>query len=150
MIQMLEKIHELDNTIIVVTSDNGMPFPRAKANLYEQGTHVPLAIRWGDRVKPGRVVDDFVSFIDLAPTFLEAVGLKPPPEMTGRSLMNVLTSNRSGQVDLKRDRVFTGRERHSHRRHRGRWLSERLCDRCDTKGRRRDWDHHKDARMGRS
>jgi len=116
MIQMLEKMGELDNTLIVVTGDNGMPFPRAKANLYEQGTHVPLAIRWGAEVKGGRVVDDFVSFIDLAPMFLEAAGLKPPEEMTGRSLINVLTSNKSGRVDLKRDRVFTGRERHSHSR----------------------------------
>jgi len=116
MIRMLEKMGELDNTIIVVTGDNGMPFPRAKANLYEQGTHVPLAIRWGDKVKGGRAVDDFVSFIDLAPTFLEAAGLKIPPEMTGRSLMSVLTSNKSGRVDPKRDRVFTGRERHTHAR----------------------------------
>ena len=116
MIQILEETGELDNTIIVVTGDNGMPFPRAKANLYEYGTHVPLAIRWGDRVRENRKVNDFVSFIDLAPTFLEAAGLTPVPEMTGRSLMNVLTSDKSGRVDSTRDRVFTGRERHTHAR----------------------------------
>ena len=53
-IQSLEQLGELDNTMVVVTSDNGMPFPRAKANLYDLGTHVPLVVRWGDRVQPGR------------------------------------------------------------------------------------------------
>ena len=116
MIQTLEDLGELDSTIIVVTSDNGMPFPRAKANLYEYGTHMPLAIRWGDGVKGGRVVEDFVSFIDLAPTFLEAAGLRVPEVMTSRSLMNILTSEKIGRVDPERDRVFTGRERHTHAR----------------------------------
>lgn len=45
MLQILQEYGEWENTIVVVTSDNGMPFPRAKANLYEYGTHVPLAIR---------------------------------------------------------------------------------------------------------
>jgi len=49
LIEALEKAGELDNTIVVVTSDNGMPFPRAKANLYDWGVRMPLAIRW-----PGR------------------------------------------------------------------------------------------------
>ncbi len=60
MLDELQKAGELDNTIVIVTSDNGMPFPRAKANLYDWGTHMPMAIRWGSKVKPGRVVDDFV------------------------------------------------------------------------------------------
>ncbi len=116
MIKHLEQAGELDNTIIVVTSDNGMPFPRAKATLYDYGTRMPLAIRWPARVKAGRVVDDFVSLTDMAPTFLEAAGLKVPTEMTGRSLMNVLLSSKSGRVDQTRDRVFTARERHSYAR----------------------------------
>lgn len=116
MIDYLEKIGELDNTIIVVTSDNGMPFPRAKANNYENGIHVPLAIRWGNRCIGGRVIDDFVSHIDLAPTFLEAAGATAAPQMSGRSLMNILLSDQSGQVDSTRDHVCTGRERHTHAR----------------------------------
>lgn len=116
MVQMLEERGELDNTLIIVTGDNGMPFPRAKANLYDKGTHVPLAIRWGEVVKSGRTVKDFVSFIDFAPTFLAAAGLNPPPEMTGRNLMNILTSKKSGWVDPKRDYVLTGLERHNHAR----------------------------------
>ncbi|UCD39369.1 MAG: sulfatase [Fidelibacterota bacterium] len=116
MIQALKERGELDRTLIIVTSDNGMPFPRAKANLYEYGTHLPLAIRWGERVRGGRVVDDLISFIDLAPTLLEATGLKVPPGMTGRSLMKILASKESGRIEPDRNRVLTGRERHTHTR----------------------------------
>ncbi|MHC4483336.1 MAG: sulfatase-like hydrolase/transferase [Planctomycetota bacterium] len=113
MIRLLEQAGKLDNTIIVVTSDNGMPFPRAKTNLYDYSTRMPLAIRWGAKVKAGRIVDDLVSLTDIAPTFLEAVGLDTPPEMTGRSLINVLLSPKTGRVDPARDRVFTAIERHT-------------------------------------
>jgi N-sulfoglucosamine sulfohydrolase len=113
LLETLEKAGELDNTIVVVTSDNGMPFPRCKANLYDLGTQVPLAIRWPGKIRAGRVVEDFVSLQDLAPTFLEAAGLKPPAAMTGKSLLNILTSGKSGQIDPTRDKVFTGRERHN-------------------------------------
>jgi len=112
MIHSLERAGELDNTLIVVTSDNGMPFPRAKAQLYDYGTRVPLAVRWPAKVPGGRVVEDFISLTDLAPTLLEAARLKPLPEMTGRSFLDVLTSSRSGRVDATRDRAFFGKERH--------------------------------------
>lgn len=109
----LEKTGELEHTLIVVSGDHGIPgFPRAKCNLYDFGTHVPLAIRWGKQVPAGRVVEDFVCLTDLAPTFLEAAGATPPDVMTGRSLLPVLTSNGQGLVDPSRDAVFPGRERH--------------------------------------
>jgi uncharacterized sulfatase len=119
MIKKLEEIGELNNTIIVVTSDNGMPFPRAKANMYEYGFHMPMAIRWGNQVNGGRVVDDLVSLTDLAPTFLEIAGVQHPSEisgeypMIGRSLVNILKSKESGIVDPSRKAIFGGRERHS-------------------------------------
>jgi arylsulfatase A-like enzyme len=106
---LLEKTGERDNTIIVITGDHGMPFPRGKSNLYDLGTRVPLAIRWGAKVKPGRTVEDFVSLTDLAPTFLEAAGVKPPADMTGRSLLALITT---GASDPKRDHVVFGKERH--------------------------------------
>jgi arylsulfatase A-like enzyme len=108
----LAKTGELENTLIVVTGDHGMPFPRGKSNLYDLGTHVPLAVRWGQQVKAGRTVQDLVSFVDLAPTFLEAAGLKPAVAMTGRSLLIILQSENSGQVDPARDHVLFGKERH--------------------------------------
>ena len=103
---------ELDNTLIVVTSDNGMPFPRAKVNLYDRGIHMPLAMRWGSRFRGGRTVDDIVQHIDFAPTFLEAAGLPVPEGMAGRSLLPLLDSGRSGGIDPSRDAAFTGMERH--------------------------------------
>jgi arylsulfatase A-like enzyme len=102
----------LNNTLIVVTADNGMPFPRVKGQIYDDDFHLPMAICWVGTIPGGRVVDDFISFSDLAPTFLDVAGLKPLPEMTGRSFVNVLTSDRSGQVDPTRDRICVGKERH--------------------------------------
>ena len=100
---------ELDNTLVVVTSDNGMPFPRGKANVYDAGVHMPLAVRWPGRVTGGRVIDAFVSHMDLAPTFLEAAGLRPPGSMTGRSLWPLLRDERVAE----REQVFVERERHA-------------------------------------
>ncbi len=111
-LETLEKAGELDNTIVVMTGDHGMPFPRHKCQLYDSGTHVPLAIRWGAEVQGDRRVTDFVSLSDLAPTFLEAAGVTIPDQMTGRSLLNVLGSDQSGRVDTTRDHVLAGRERH--------------------------------------
>ena len=112
MLDELERRGELDNTIVVVTSDNGMAFPRAKATLYDSGARVPLAIRWGARLRPGRVIEDFVSFTDFAPTFLEAAGVAVPPEATGRSLLPVLEAAPSGRIDPDRDHAVFGIERH--------------------------------------
>ncbi len=112
LLARLEEIGELDNTMIVVSGDHGPPgFPRGKCNLYDFGTDVPLVVRWKG-AKGGRVVDDLVSLTDLAPTFLELAGLPRPDSMTGRSLMNVLVSEKSGQVDPRRTQIFSGRERH--------------------------------------
>ena len=116
MIKFLKEKGELENTIIVATSDNGMPFPSAKANIMEYGTHVPLAVCWPEKIKGNRIVNDLVSLIDLAPTFLEIAGIKNIPEMTGRSLSKILFSDKQGKVDAGRKYVLTGRERHSHAR----------------------------------
>lgn len=112
LLHRLEAMGELENTIVVMTGDHGMPFPRGKANLYDLGSHVPLAIRWGDKLKqPGRTIDDFVSLTDLAPTFLAAAGLPAVKEMTGRSLLGIL---QAAAVDSPpRDHVVFGRERHT-------------------------------------
>ena len=116
MLDLLQKRGELENTLIVATADNGMSFPRAKANMYEYGIHLPLSICWPGRLRGGRVVDDLVSFIDFMPTMLESAGVSIPASVTGRSLLPLLTSNRSGIVEPGRGAVFSGRERHSHAR----------------------------------
>ncbi len=113
LLEELERIGELDNTLLVVSGDHGIPgFPRGKCNLYDLGVRVALAVRWGKNIPAGRVIDDFVTLPDLAPTFLEAAGLAPPGVMTGRSLLGVLTSEKSGQVDPSRTFAIVGRERH--------------------------------------
>ncbi|MFZ5831779.1 MAG: sulfatase [Planctomycetota bacterium] len=112
MLELLKEKGLAENTMVVITGDNGWPFPRAKAYLFDRGVHVPLAVRWPARVPGGRVVDDFVSLADLAPTFLEAAGLRPTPQMSARSFLDVLTSNGQGQVDPRRDSVVTGLEKH--------------------------------------
>ena len=112
MLDQLEAIGELDNTIVVVTSDNGMPFPRVKGQMYEDDFHLPLAVRWGDRGKPGRVVQDFISWIDFAPTFLESAGIESHGPHAGRSFVDILVSDRDGWVDPSRDHAFMGKERH--------------------------------------
>ena len=115
-LELLEKHGLLDNTLIIMTGDNGLPFPRAKCNVYDAGSRIPFAVRWGRAAKPGRVVNDFISFTDIAPTVLEAAGIKPPANMTGRSFLNILKDNEPTSdklIDPKRDRVFVEKERHT-------------------------------------
>lgn len=118
-LEQLKAAGELDKTIIVMTGDHGMPFPRGKSNLYDLGTHVPLVIRWPGQFPAGTVVEDFVSTTDLAPTFLWTAGLQIPAEMTGRSLMAQLTPMQTGQKDPSRDHVIFGKERHVPSQERG-------------------------------
>ncbi|MHB8862754.1 MAG: sulfatase family protein [Pirellulaceae bacterium] len=117
MLQLVEQRGELDNTLVVVTSDNGMPFPRVKGQAYERSNHLPLAVMWKGGIRtPGRTIDDYVSFIDLAPTFIELAGLDwektGMAPATGQSLTPIFVSERAGQVLPSRDHVLIGKERH--------------------------------------
>ncbi|MEX2371713.1 MAG: sulfatase [Bacteroidales bacterium] len=121
MLEVLEERGLMENTIIVATSDHGMPFPRVKAQSYQNSNHIPMAIMWPKGIKnPGRTVTDMVSFIDLAPTFLELAGI--PFEESGmhsspgRSLTDVFYSEKTGQVNTERDVVLLGKERHDYSR----------------------------------
>ncbi|BDS06649.1 heparan N-sulfatase [Oceaniferula spumae] len=113
LLDRLEKMGELKNTLVVMTGDHGWPFPRGKSNLYDAGARVPLAVMWGDEIKKDRRVDDFVSFVDLAPTFLAAAGVEVPSSMSGKTLLPILKSSNSGLVDGSRDHVIFGKERHT-------------------------------------
>ncbi len=117
MLQTLAERNLLDNTLVIVTSDHGVPFPRCKGSAYYDSNHVPMVAMWGKGIQqPGRVIEDYVSFIDLAPTFIDVAGLAwgqtgmaPSP---GKSLVNIFNSQRDGQVDPERDHVLVGMERH--------------------------------------
>lgn len=119
MLTYLEEIGELENTIVMVTADNGMPFPRAKANGYEYGVHVPMAVRFPKNFPGGRVVDDPVSFADIAPTILELTGTSADGMLpiSGKSILNILKSKNQSVVDPSKKYVFAGRERHSSSRY---------------------------------
>ncbi|MDA7921872.1 sulfatase [Verrucomicrobiales bacterium] len=108
-VEKLKSIGELDNTIIVITGDHGMPFPRCKSNLYDSGTRVPLAIRWPGKIEAGQEFNKYASLTDLAPTFLEAAGISAPEAMTGLSLIPALIG---GGDEALRPFILTGKERH--------------------------------------
>ncbi|MCP3930764.1 MAG: sulfatase [Bacteroidetes bacterium] len=117
MLKLLEEEGLLENTIVVVTSDNGMPFPRIKGQIYEYDNHLPLAIRWGKGINsPGRTIDDYVNFIDFAPTFLEMAGISTVKSgmqsITGKSLYEFFNTSKSGIVSENRNFVLIGKERH--------------------------------------
>lgn len=117
MLAALEKRGLLENTLVIVTSDHGMPFPRGKGSAYEYSNHVPFAAMWARGIAGrNRVVADHISFIDLAPTFIELAGLPwaktGMAESPGRSLTDIFRVNRSGQVNPARDHVLVGMERH--------------------------------------
>ncbi len=113
VLAQLEQSGELDNTLIVVTADNGMSFPRAKANVYEYGIHVPLAIRWGSEIRKGVTAKDPVSLIDVYSTFLEVgKAALPAYQIESKSLIPLLKSGTSN-----RNAAFSSRERHSSSRY---------------------------------
>ncbi len=112
MLDILEEHGELENTLVVVTSDNGAPFPRVKGQMYEYDFRLPFAAMCPGTLKGGRRVGDISSFVDIMPTFLEAAGIDIPEELPGKSLYDILLSDNSGTVTLSRNRAFMGRERH--------------------------------------
>lgn len=116
MLAELESRGLLENTLVIVTSDHGMPFPRAKGHVYIESNRVPLAIRWpGGIARPGRVLNDFVDFTDIAPTILDVAGVPQAAtgmaDITGRSWREIFTSPQGGQAIAARDHVLIGKER---------------------------------------
>ncbi len=110
-LKQLEEAGELENTLIVMSGDHGMPFPRCKSNLYDSGTCVPLAICWPKGIKRvNQKLNEFVSMTDLAPTFLEVAGIKIPENMTGRTLTDLFVNESTKTKD--RSFVLVGKERH--------------------------------------
>ena len=108
---MLRDRHLLDNTIVIVTADNGMPFPHAKANCYDAGVHVPLAICWGDRIRKGQAEDTTVSLVDLFPTIADLAKLGIDSlHLSGGSMASLMGLGKKPYV---REAAFSGRERHS-------------------------------------
>lgn len=99
-----------DNTLIIITSDNGRPFPRAKANCYDGSSRIPLVMRWGNHFKNGSRYPELISLVNIAPTLLAAAGVDAPSSMSGRSLLPLLMG---GKGEEHFQHVFIERERHA-------------------------------------
>ncbi len=115
MLEELEAADELDNTLVILSGDHGIPgVPRGKTECYDLGIQAPLLMRWPGHVQAGRRVEDFISLMDLGPTLLELAGADIPESMTGRSFLPQIKNRKSGWIDRDRDHVIVGRERHYH------------------------------------
>ncbi|HET8548171.1 MAG TPA: sulfatase [Bryobacteraceae bacterium] len=103
MLDLLRETNQLDNTLVIFMSDNGMPFPNAKTNAYDAGLHLPLLVRSPGQARRGLVNNAMISWVDIAPTILDWAGAKLPPyPLHGRSFLPILEQeNPSGW-----DRVY--------------------------------------------
>lgn len=115
ILAQLDSIGELQNTIVIVTSDHGMPFPRVKGQDYYYSNHIPMAVMWGDGLKnPGRRSDELISVIDFAPTLLEVAGVDGEKygmqPIEGHSFMDVIKDKTDETID--RSVMMMGKERH--------------------------------------
>jgi len=91
-----------DNTVVIFIGDNGRCHLRGKCWLYDPGIHVPLIIRWPDRLPSGMVNDDMISMIDISATVLDLAGVELPAYLDGRPILGP----RAG----KRDHIFAARD----------------------------------------
>lgn len=108
--QIVDKLEEKgirDNTLVVYLSDNGgnggiepsdvWELRGHKGSYYEGGIRVPFIVSWPGRIPGGRVIDEPVISIDIAPTIMAAAGLKQS-DMQGTDLMPYLTGKASGTI----------------------------------------------------
>src|SRR5262245_57009576 len=91
-----------DRTVVVFLSDHGMSFPFSKASVYFNGTRSPVVLRYPGQGQP-RVLEEFVSSVDLMPTLLDLLGVAHPPGLDGRSWLPLL----KGESQEGRDYVVT-------------------------------------------
>lgn len=119
ILDTLEKRGDLDNSIIIFTSDHGDCLGdhghSQKWNMYESTVHVPALISWPGHIKENNRVSDLVSLIDLGPTILEYAGVKPHDWMEADSLRPYLSNNSAAQAPRQRvyaehsdDKLLTG------------------------------------------
>ncbi len=108
LLDLLRSQGLLDNTLVLMTGDNGLPFPRAKGTLYDPGIRVPTIAWWPGKIAPGVVTDELIAHVDFAPTWLDCAGIPTPPKMQGRSCLGLLT----GGAYTPREAIFSERNWH--------------------------------------
>lgn len=104
LLDVLDELDAVDDTIVVFLSDNGMAFPFAKAGCYPSSTRTPWIVRWPERVARGSLCESaMISGVDLMPTLLDALGIPVPADVDGRSFLPLL----DGEAQSDREHVFT-------------------------------------------
>ena len=114
VLRALKKSGEWDNTMIIFLSDHGMPLPFAKTQLYHHSTRTPLMVRVPGVTKAGSVDKrHMVSVLDLLPTVMDALGVKKPARLDGRSFYPVLKGEKQAGRDfiIKQYHENSGRSR---------------------------------------
>jgi arylsulfatase A-like enzyme len=95
----------LDNTIVFWYTDHGGPLPRQKRTIYHSGLHSPLIIRFPNGQFAGKVDDQLLSFIDLKPTVMSLLGMRPPDYVDGKAWMG------DYMIDEPRDYLYASADR---------------------------------------
>jgi arylsulfatase A-like enzyme len=113
VIKELKQQQLLEKTLIVFLSDNGRPFHRGKATLYDSGIKTPLIVSWPGHLQAGTINEQLVSAVDLAPTLLGLAGLEAPEFMQGQSFQDSLHDS----AQPTRDYVFAERNWHGRNAH---------------------------------
>ena len=95
----------LENTVIFFYSDHGGPLPRQKREIYDTGLKVPMIIRFPDQQMAGAVVDELISFIDLAPTLLSMTHYPIPSHLQGQAFLGQEQASPRSYIFAARDRL---------------------------------------------
>lgn len=112
ILKLIDDLDKTDNTIVIFFSDNGggggsdnTPLSGGKATMWEGGLRVPCIIKWPEKIEQDRVIDNFVSTLELFPTILEITGIEKPDSiiLDGFSILPLLTGENN---DIEREEMF--------------------------------------------
>ncbi|MCB0319131.1 MAG: sulfatase, partial [Bdellovibrionales bacterium] len=104
IVNLLDDLGQLENTIIFYISDNGYLYGEhglvGKDCVYEEAIHVPFAVRYDKEIKPGKVYPHLVANIDIAPTVYAVTGVNPIESMDGFSLLPIFSGSNIWRKEL--------------------------------------------------
>jgi N-sulfoglucosamine sulfohydrolase len=100
ILEALKQTKNAENTLVVFLSDNGIPFPGAKTNLYDPGLNLPLIVSSPVQKHRGGMNQALVSWVDITPTILDWAGVKAPYPLPGRSVLPILEEENPKDWDV--------------------------------------------------
>ena len=92
---LLKKYKLDDNTLVIVTTEQGNQLPFGKWTLYDSGLQTAFIARWPGKIKANRVSNAMIEYVDVLPTFVEAAGGKIDANVDGKSILPVLLGNKT-------------------------------------------------------